>query len=218
MKNEKNINKTKIIMDEKDEILKIINLLPVKNVSEEKLDFIRKEMEMADIELGNANPFYNVLHRIRMITKDRRRFNAENPSGYYKIKANIIHEELDGYVTFHRGKGLPNLFEDKGINKLIFPEDTRMEIEESNEFIYAQSILYDIFTQEEVGDIIKNIYPSVMNISIEPVSANSIDDYFSACCGAYDGSPKHNAQTMIESAKNDNYFLSIRWTNESLVA
>ncbi len=140
--------------------------------------------------------------------------DAENLSGYYRINARLTYEGLDGYVTFHRGKGLPEIFEEEGINNLLFSEATKKDIESEKEYVYAQSILYDIFTQEEVDEVIKDVYPQIMDISINPVLTNSINDYMSVSCLSYDGHPKPCQQTRMEPSNSDKYFLTLRWYDE----
>lgn len=219
MKDTENIKDTKMLQDDRDKILEMIESLPSREISEYNLEHIGETIEEANTELGDSDIFYDVQHRINMLTRERRRSDAENPSGYYKIKAKMILEELDGDVTFHRGKGLPDLFKDETMNDLLFSEASRKEIEEKNDGLitYPQTILHDIFAQHEVADVIEYAYPEVMDISITPVAANSIDHYFSVCHIPYDDRPTHFQQTKVNPSDCDLFSLTIRWSDESRI-
>lgn len=175
-------------------------------------ELIREAIEDVDnCVTNNFDFYYDVLNRARELAYERRNPEAGNISGYYKINAETTHEGLDGYVTFHRGKGLPALREDKNIYNLLFPESTRKEIEETEEYVYATSIFNDVFTQDEVAGVIKDTYPEVMNITITPVLTNSIDNYFSVAHIPYD---KRHA--LVMPSGRDKYFLTIDWHDKTI--
>ncbi len=197
-----------------DELIEIIASLQSINMSEDNIELISKKIKREYTALGNTDRFNGILHEIRSIISGCGIFSEGKPSGYYKIRAKATHNELDGYVTFHRGEGLPDLRKDQKAYWLVLSRAAIIEIEKTQEYVYTDSIFYDIFTQEEVAEVIKDAYPEVMNISIEPVPANSIDDYFSMRCGLYDDRPKHTQQIFMDPSHSDKYTLSIRWYDE----
>ncbi len=150
--------------------------------------------------------------------------NFENPtpsipegelSGYYWIKGDLTHNGMDARVHFHRGKGLPDLRKVAGIKELLFTYAARQKIKADEKDVYDAcdlTNLDDFFTKEEVADIIKDLEPETMDITIGYVLTNSIKvgDTSMSNMG-YDGSVKPGNYTLYEPNNSDKYIQTIKW-------
>lgn len=133
---------------------------------------------------------------------------------YYKIYATLTHAGFDGSSTFHRGNELGNLkFTDDEI-ATYFSDHSIQEMDKEGDSYYGLSALNDLFTQEEVAQVIANNYSNTMNLTVRAVEPKSLGDYYSCSAMSFDCRVKDGSRTLM--VPSDGIFkMAIRWNDST---
>ena len=145
---------------------------------------------------------------------DRKRLDVENYSGYYRIGAKLFSKGLYGNVTYSRGSGLSDLRKVDGIKELLFQEQALDEMKaDALEELFGMTHLDDIFTADEVSEVIKVGFFETMNISIEPVLKHELTQYMTKSFFPLGDGTRRTWMTGYET---DKFTLTITWKKEPL--
>ncbi len=141
------------------------------------------------------------------------RQDVQNHSGYYRIVGNYFEDRLYSHFQLHRGEKLPNLENVDGIISLLYPAESRVKMKrDETDKYYMMTLLDDVFTQEEVSELLKISYKEFMNTSIQPILKQGLSSFMSSTCHC--GFKRKHGGSSMGTYVDDRFEYSISFTIE----